>query len=35
MNIQEVGWGMDCNDLSQGRDWWLVPVKAVMTFGVP
>jgi hypothetical protein len=27
MDLQEVGWGMDCNNLAQGRE--RVPIKCI------
>jgi hypothetical protein len=34
LNLKDVGWGgMDWIDLTEGRNWRLVLVKVVMTFG--
>ena len=35
MDLQRVGWGIDCVDLAHDRDRWRALLKAVMNLRVP
>ena len=34
MNIQEMGWGVECIDLAEDRDRWTVLLNAVIKLSV-